>query len=161
MNATWFWWGENDIRNPTNADNFKLLWQDMHNTLTNDFGLHNLVWVYAPNATGTSTGDLTTMYPGANYVDLVGVDIYSDVPKFYDFATLKQFNKTIVLAETGPGGKSYGKFNELDLVDMLRGKAAYFLQWNGWKGAQIGIKENVKFQDMMRKPYALTLDTTR
>lgn len=74
MNASWFWWGDKD------SNEFKNLWINLHDYLVSDnVGCRDLSWLkfcYAANI-----GDnANTYYPGSNYVDVVGVDGYSDDP---------------------------------------------------------------------------------
>lgn len=66
-NGGWFWWGAG-----SDAD-YVALWRDMHTYFTKVKGLSNLVWVYAPNARFSR---FDTMYPGSEYVDVVGLDYY-------------------------------------------------------------------------------------
>lgn len=61
--TAWFWWGA------SGADAYKKLWIYMFNYFQNK-GLNNLIWVWT-----TQTGD-NDFYPGDNYVDIVGRDLY-------------------------------------------------------------------------------------
>ncbi|RCR65519.1 glycosyl hydrolase [Larkinella punicea] len=63
----WFWWGANG------AGPFKELWRLLYDRLTNHHQLHNLIWVYT--ATDSIHPD---WYPGDSYVDVVGLDVYTD-----------------------------------------------------------------------------------
>ena len=58
----WFWWG---AKGP---DAYKKLWKYLYNELTNTYGCNNLIWVY--------NGQSADWYPGDEYVDIVGEDIY-------------------------------------------------------------------------------------
>ena len=49
----------------------------MFNYLTQVKGLHNILWIYSPDQ-GAPTPSL--YYPGSNYVDIVGLDVYTDDP---------------------------------------------------------------------------------
>jgi mannan endo-1,4-beta-mannosidase len=71
MNGDWFWWCNQD------AWTFKAVWIDMFNYLTNQKGLHNLLWVYSPDQ---SRANPTQYYPGDAYVDIVALDAYVDEP---------------------------------------------------------------------------------
>lgn len=62
--GAWFWWGSKD------ADTFKALWIDMFNQFKSA-GLNNLIWVY------TAEDVTDTWYPGDEYVDIVGRDLYN------------------------------------------------------------------------------------
>ena len=59
----WFWWGAKG------QDAYRKLWKIMYDRYTNHFGLHNLIWV--------STHLDYDWYAGDDYVDVVGLDIYT------------------------------------------------------------------------------------
>lgn len=69
MNGGWFWWTPRN----TDAAQFHALWRNMFDYFTRVKGLDNLLWVYAPNA---GFRDFDTFYPGAQYVDIIGLDYY-------------------------------------------------------------------------------------
>lgn len=58
----WFWWGAQG------PDAYKKLWKYLYKELTNTYGCNNLIWVY--------NGQSADWYPGDEYVDIVGEDIY-------------------------------------------------------------------------------------
>lgn len=59
----WFWWGKD-------AASFKSLWIAMFNYFKTE-GLDNLIWVW------TTEGNDADWYPGDQYVDIVGRDVYN------------------------------------------------------------------------------------
>ena len=65
--GSWFWWGTGGSKV------YKELWKLTYKTLTEDYGIHNLIWEWNGYDYATS-GD---WYPGDEYVDLVGYDKYS------------------------------------------------------------------------------------
>jgi mannan endo-1,4-beta-mannosidase len=172
MNGNWFWWGPNDEKAPTNLQDFQLLWQDMHKTF-DEMGLNNLVWVFATNNPWNEDvrKAIYEMYPGSNYVDIVGMDIYkAPVPDFTDnYETLKRFNKTIVIAECGDDIDNKGTkvLNELEIIEKYRGKAGYFMQWASWHNPKFNVKvrraiiDNPNAKEMMNHPSAVTLDEVK
>jgi mannan endo-1,4-beta-mannosidase len=44
---------------------------------TNTKNLHNILWVYSPDQ---SRAEPSKYYPGDSYVDIVGLDVYTDNP---------------------------------------------------------------------------------
>ncbi|MDP4276060.1 MAG: glycosyl hydrolase [Bacteroidota bacterium] len=120
--GTWFWWG---AKGPVP---FKTLWKLMFNRFTNVHGLNNLIWVWTSDA-NASTVD---WYPGDEYVDLIGMDIYPGEnqhgSQYYSFNRIRKLfggRKLITLSECGsvpdPASmKAYG--------DMW----SYFMPWNGY-----------------------------
>lgn len=155
----WFWWSVNDKKNPTNQQDFAALWKDMYETLTKDFGIDNLLWVFSPNTVqGGVWPPINSMYPDPKYVDIVGVDAYTKVPEFSDYEELKKFKKLVVNGEIGPSPESYGIFDQMEVLNVFKGKAAYFLQWSSWTNAKVSIVDNHRYKEMMNAPAAITLD---
>lgn len=75
--GSWFWWGKGG------AETYKELWKLLYTTLTEDYGLHNIIWEY-------NSYDYTTSaqwYPGDDYVDIVGFDKYNTVYNRHDGLT--------------------------------------------------------------------------
>ncbi|MEU2928345.1 glycosyl hydrolase [Streptomyces sp. NPDC007251] len=70
-----FWWGGQ------HPEAYHRLWRLTHDFLVHRRGLHNLVFVWAPNSWDGSYGTPPgPYYPGGAYVDVVGVDDYSGSP---------------------------------------------------------------------------------
>ncbi len=162
MNGDFFWWGINAYNNEqTNVGDFKALWKDLYNTLTYDYGLDNLIWTYSVIPFHGWNAKVTAYYPGSDYVDLVGMDYYGITPDFPGHKELKSLGKTVVMSEAGPKDSGYGQWDELQLVNALKGKAAYFLQWHSWEGAEVAIKDNRKANYMMNSKKVITRDELR
>ena len=71
MNGGWFWWGEGNC----SAEDYKELWRQTF-VLLQQNNVHNLLFSYAPNIM-QSVEDFEKYYPGDEYVDILGVDIYN------------------------------------------------------------------------------------
>jgi len=67
-NASWFWWGKKHCT----IEEFKKLWKFTYNYLS-EKGIHNLLYAYSPNHI---TSDYFERYPGDEFVDILGVDMY-------------------------------------------------------------------------------------
>jgi len=157
MNGNFFWWGINAYSNEqTNEADYKALWIDMYNTLTFDYGLDNLIWAYSVVPSETWYAEVTAYYPGSDYVDLVGMDYYGDEPDFPHYEALKSLGKTIVMSEMGPREAGYGNWNMMEVVEKLKGKAAYFMQWHSWNDAAVSIKDNQNAVEMMNSDAVIT-----
>ncbi len=68
--GSWFWWGKDHC----SEDSYKALWRMTHDYFTEN-GVHNLIYVYSPSFEPTKEGYLER-YPGDDYVDILGFDIY-------------------------------------------------------------------------------------
>ncbi|MBC7567356.1 MAG: hypothetical protein H7223_10385 [Pedobacter sp.] len=162
MNGNWFWWGPDNPRNPSNINSYQALWKDMYETFTKDFGLDNLIWVYAPfSSDGSVMPSVNAYYPGDQYVDIVAVDVYPVTPNFDDYNELKKLGKLVANGEIGPTKESYGHFDQMAVIKVLSGKASYFLQWSSWWKANVNIVDNLNYKQMMNDPSVITLDKMR
>lgn len=151
MNGTWFWWGAKD---PTQ---FKNVWKYVFNYLTQTKGLHNLLWVYSPNA----SYDMTAYYPGPGYVDIVGMDIYGGVSltDTTDYNTLLTLNKPFAITEYGPCSPS-GCSSAVDISQMITSikanmpKAAFWMQWSD----SFSMYYNSGATKLLADPWVITRD---
>ena len=77
----WYWW-EKD------SETYKWLWQTMFRRFDELHGLSNLIWVY--------TADIDpVMYPGDDYVDIVGCDVYDNTDTAHAGAMLATDSLTL------------------------------------------------------------------
>lgn len=93
-NNPWFWWGS------SGSEAYKELWKLLYDRLTNYHRIDNLIWVW--NAQNVN------WYPGDEYVDMIGYDIYADAQdttsqkEIYDYIKgSTSTNKIICLSENG------------------------------------------------------------
>ncbi|WP_461055848.1 glycosyl hydrolase [Spirosoma arcticum] len=117
----WFWWGAKG------SGPFKELWRIMYDRMTNYHQLHNLIWVYT--STDTFNAD---WYPGDEYVDMVGMDIYASASSNMssNWASAQaQLNgkKLVALSETG---------NPPNMA-KVRGFATWWSWFSTWTGDYI------------------------
>ena len=107
MNGGWFWWGAKSCT----PDEYKALWRRTVQTLRDQHGLHNLLYVYSPNKIESDT-EYLDFYAGDEFVDILGIDIYdykeevnylrdvkNDLDSLRKHATEKQ--KLFAFTETG------------------------------------------------------------
>jgi mannan endo-1,4-beta-mannosidase len=140
MNGGWFWWGAKD------PDAFIAVWRQMFDHFTKTKGLDNLLWVYSPNH-GNRTA---AYYAGDRYVDIVGLDAYTDFvdPRhILGYDAVAKLPKPFGFTEFGPhdsqnppGDYDYRRF--LDGVQKNFPKTSFFLAWSGkWS---LGQNNNTK-----------------
>lgn len=94
----WFWWGAGG------PEACKRLWKIMYDRYTNFHKINNLIWVW----TSDTRESAKEWYPGDDYVDIVGTDIYTDPPEhssqILEFEKLKDITegkKILALSECG------------------------------------------------------------
>jgi mannan endo-1,4-beta-mannosidase len=135
MNGGWFWWG---AQKPAA---FIEVWRHMFNYFTETKGLHNLIWVYGPNQ-GTHVADY---YPGSRFVDLVGLDAYTDAidpAHIKGYSELSALGKPFGFTEYGPHGASNppGDFDFRRFTSGLEQHfplTRFFLSWDTkWNPAE-------------------------
>ncbi len=146
MNGDWFWWGAQD------PDAFIRVWRHMFDYFTWTNRLDNLLWVYAPNH-GQNTAKY---YAGDHYVDLVGLDAYTD---FVDpqhirgYAEVAALPKPFGFTEFGPHGSRNppGDYDYRRFIDGILKhfpKTCFFKCWNGkWS-----LASNEHTQELLNHP---------
>ena len=156
MNGSWFWWGQKP------GSQFQALWGYVFNYLTTTKGLHNLLWGYSPN----ESLDMT-YYPGGQYVDFVGVDMYghgSTVPKVSGYDSLSSIGKPFAITELGlcAGGltDNTSACRPQDISGVITSikanmpKTVFWLSWNG----VYSIPYNSNWNQLMADPWVITRD---
>lgn len=140
----WFWWGKD-------AASFKKLWIAMFDYFREQ-GLNNLIWVWT-----TETGD-DAWYPGNQYVDIIGRDIYEKdatvCAEQYAQIAASYGNKMVVLSECG----SVGKVSEQWTAGARWG---WFMPWydgTGDNDEPIVHANEEWWQDAMNQNYVITRD---
>ncbi|GAA3985484.1 glycoside hydrolase family 26 protein [Mucilaginibacter dorajii] len=125
MNGVWFWWGDKKGEN-----GIIKLWKMMYDRYTNYHHLNNLIWVWGANGLRDipkdEAYDYKLYYPGADYVDILGSDVYHFDYEQKDYNELLQLanGKLICLGETG----------ELPKPEILAAQPewAWFMVWTSW-----------------------------
>lgn len=115
MNGSWFWWGKGNCT----EDEYKKLWQETVSILRDDFNVHNLLYVYSPNKLNPDDNYLA-FYPGDEYVDIFGIDIY-DFKNAEDYIQSVNHDLKIVKQIATKKGKPYA-FTETGLEALTTDK---------------------------------------
>lgn len=139
----WFWWGYDG------ADTYKKLWVAMYEHFQKR-GIHNLIWVWTTqnyNGNSQQYNADTDWYPGAQYVDIVGRDLYgynaSQNATEYREITSRYPRKMVTLAECGNESNNKVPFSDVSAFWQSGAKWLYFMPWYGssmpnntwWKNA--------------------------
>ena len=147
----WFWWGAEG------AETYKKLYVLLYDTLTNDYGLNNLIWLW--------NGQDAEWYPGDEYVDIIGMDIYageqvytSQVDQFLLNQSYAGGNKMVVLSENGT-------MIDPDLAVRDRAMWGFFCTWSGEFVMESGVRKSYSEQytdiEMLTKVYNSEIVITR
>ena len=161
--GSWFWWGAAFC----DAETYKNVYRYTIEYLRDTKNIHNMLFVYSPSNSGAATQkEYAERYPGDNYVDMVGVDMYHSKPSATDNwmkqfkAELKVVNtfaknhgKLFTVTETGIGNDVFEGDNQTALLRRGNGvkdwynkvlnivsetDASYFLLWANF-GKQNGF----------------------
>jgi Glycosyl hydrolase family 26 len=90
LNGNWFWWGGNNCT----PDELKQLWHFTVSYLRDEKNVHNLLYAYNTDRFASS-GAYLEKYPGDEWADVMGFDIYqgNSIIKNADF--IQEFDKTL------------------------------------------------------------------
>lgn len=139
----WFWWGDEG------PIPFKKLWRLMYDRLVNYHGLHNLIWVW--------NGQDPDWYPGDEYVDMIGEDIYpgnqvygSQIIKYSEAEAYTEKEMPIVLSENGC-------LADPDLCIRDRARWTWFCVWSG-DFVKEEYNETYMWDKVYNHEYVITLD---
>lgn len=142
----WFWWGAKG------AQPYKQLWILLYDRLTQYHKLNNIIWIW--------NGQDKSWYPGDEYADIIGVDLYA---KDRDYSSqLRAFMKAIEYS---------GEYKIVALtengvvpdVDLMLREHAYWAWYSTWNGdfvvdEQGELLETKTEKDILRKMF--TSDNT-
>ncbi len=147
----WFWWGSDGSKA------YKDLYKLMYDRLTNYHGLTNLIWVW--------NGQNGDWYPGDEYVDIIGQDIYpgervytSQMDYFQANQSWADGNKMVVLSENGC-------LIDPELAERDRAMWGYYCTWCGDFVMNNGVFKKYSEQyteiSMLKKVYESELYISR
>jgi len=125
MNGVWFWWG-----NRKGPDGIAKLWKMMYDRFTNYHHLNNLLWVWGANGLRDipfdEAYDYADYYPGPEYVDILGADIYH-----FDYEQ-KDYNSLLALANGKPIALTETGELPTPLILSVQPQWCWFMVWTSW-----------------------------
>lgn len=163
MNGLWFWWGHDAESERTALVD---LWKDLHAHVTAK--LSNILWVYSP--AGSWNAAIAHHYPGPDFVDLAGIDVYSDDLRPYDpehrpdpddWTELRKLGHPGGLAEFGPGGDKFpdGAATWVNRLGDTYTTAVFAHSWTSWStGQERALVEQAGIDAALDQPMVITLD---
>lgn len=146
--GAWFWWGAKG------AEPCKWLWKLVFDRLVNYHQINNLIWIW----TSTASSAAMEWYPGDEYVDIVGADIYlppgsysSNLIMFDNLAALFEGRKIITLSENGP-------IPDPDRLFEERAAWNWFCTWGGDFILDGNFNSTSHVNAVYNHEYVITLD---
>jgi len=76
-NGDWFWWNTPNTTEGEMAEIFRITVEYLRDVE----GITNFIYAFSPNGHFDSEEEYLYAYPGDEYIDLLGIDIYWDVPE--------------------------------------------------------------------------------
>lgn len=137
--GSWFWWG----KNLCSVDDYKALWHFTVEYMRDKKGIHNLIYVYSPDFV-KDKNEYFERYPGDNYVDMLGLDLYHRDGEFKAqeyisnvkniMSLLSDYSagsgKLFAFSETGSSQlPMHNWFTEVLYPALLPNKPVYILVW--------------------------------
>lgn len=149
--GAWFWWSKEG------ASVYVELYQYLHNILTNEYGLHNLIWEFNSY---TYSDESTAFYPGRDYVDIIGYDKYNATTApnesaisstFYSLISMYDNTKMIALMEN----------DTIPSVENMTNEGAlwlYFMPWYGEHLMDSSKNDPTTLTEIYQSDLVITLD---
>ncbi len=144
----WFWWGAKGAGPCVN------LWRLMFNRFTYYHRLNNLIWIW----TTTDDSKALAWYPGDDYVDILGMDIYpgekqhgSQVISFEKVKEIFGGHKIITLSECG----------SIPYPEQMQSDGAYWSYFMPWYGTHTkdSVHNSVNdWKKILGSDFVITLD---
>ena len=154
--GSWFWWG----KALCDAETYKAIYRYTHDYLTEEKDVHNLIFLYGPGSEAETLEMYGERYPGDEYVDMVGFDMYNHDPDV-NSTWMNEFEKELMLVdefaqkhgklvaitEVGPSNDTQPGMSQTALLpygnkDMdwylrvqdiaSKSHASYLLTWANW-----------------------------
>lgn len=150
----WFWWGTAD------AASYVALYRLVYDRMVNTNGVKNLIWVWNlekdPKISYSYNAD---WYPGDEYVDVIGVDLYngankngSNISAWNTIISKMGKNKIMALTENGPIVAPAEAEKNGDIW-------SWWMPWyNSWNGGFIDQTSASLWKSAMASDLIITLD---
>lgn len=136
--GSWFWWGKDQ----TTLPQYRFLWEETRKVFDRE-GVDNVLWAYSPDHTATP-GEYLERYPGDEYIDILGADIYywsgkESLETWRDYAVneltiaadeAKKRGKIMAFSETGSEGLPEADWWTAGLLPVIeKTRPAYVVVW--------------------------------
>jgi len=152
IDGGWFWWTDKET-----PENTAKLWRMMFEYLTHQRKLDNLIWVYSAGVGNKTAEQRRRFYPGSQYVDISGIDIYG---VDYRQDTEKYWAYYKVMAQVSPGKMlACGECDAIpDPAKTQSGELPKWLYALPWWGAPSARRPVDWALFTMRHDFIVTLD---
>lgn len=152
--TSWFWWGD---RGP---EVYKQLWRLLYTKLTEEFGVHNVIWELNLYELDNSM----EWYPGDEYVDMVAYDKYENSPGSWGTSPATSVFLTLVRDTADTKMVSLAETDRIPAIDGMVKEGAWWSYICPWyDDPQLNVLgEALNPKDLLTEfynsDYVLTLD---
>lgn len=146
MNQGAFWWGGRP-----GPDGTLRLYRMLHDYMTKEKKLENLIWVWDMQDFGTLAEDVKTYNPGDEYWEIAALDVYDDKSGY------SQDKYNIMLSVSNGKPIAIGECQKLPTsVQLLeQPKWTFFM---GWSELEFDVNSTEQIKDIHNAPNVITLD---
>lgn len=149
--GAWFWWGS------AGADVYRDLWKLLYTTLTEEYGLHNLIWEVNLYTYANSF----EWYPGDDYVDMVAYDKYEGSPYTWGTSAATTVFLTLVDYTNDTKMVALAENDTIPDVQKMVNEGAWWLYFCPWYGDFLMSPNNndpALLNTIYNSEYVITLD---
>ncbi|EKD85335.1 MAG: Mannan endo-1,4-beta-mannosidase, partial [uncultured bacterium] len=162
-----FWWDMGSVLDDhpnQGARVWREFWKNLFIYYTQDKGLDNLLWVYAPaDADPSGWNEPDTVYPGSDYVDITGISLYSNsgIIRGDTYEQMLALGKPFGFTERGPHSIWDGSWDNMSTINTIVNNyplVTFFRNWHSWTDHKVAIIENRNYNDLLNHPWVITRD---
>ncbi len=149
--GAWFWWGS------SGSEVYKQLWQLLYKTLTEKYGVHNVIW----EVNLYTYTDSLEWYPGDNYVDIVAYDKYEGSPYTWKTSAASTAFLTLVNDTNDTKMVAMSENDVIPDIQNIVNEGAWWLYFCPWYGDFITSSKNndpALLKTIYNSQYVITLD---
>lgn len=149
--GAWFWWGSGG------AEVYKQLWRLLYTTLTEKYGLHNLIWEVNLYTYANSF----EWYPGDDCVDIVGYDKYEGSPYTWETSAVTTVFLSLVNYTNDTKMVALTENDVIPDIQNIVNEGAWWLYFCPWYGEFLmssRYNDPVLLNTIYNSEYVITLD---
>ncbi len=136
VEGTWFWWGAQG------GEVAKEMYILMYDLFVNKYHLDNLLWVWS--------SPTKESYPGDEYVDVIGWDIYLPEKEYTDYKTKYEELINNTTTKKVPALTEVGYIPDIQMLSESRVPWAYYMCWS----KEFCLEEQYNTNEDLKKAYA-------
>ena len=110
----WFWWGKPHC----SAEEFTTLWRFTVKYLRDEMQVHNFIYVFSPDCNFKNEAEYLDRYPGDAWVDMVGVDNYTDFGRNGRYALPDGIMRLKIVSDYARKAEKLAAFTETGLESI-------------------------------------------